>query len=324
MDLIYTNAQKIEQGVITKFSLDLEESTDKDKCTFEIQTAIENLVLELGSFIHIDETEYGGQVDAIKIDTAQSIAYASGRTWRGMLGSKVIEPTAGSAYMVVSGQIQSVLSNLVSDLNLTDVFEVECNHDYSVNYQFERYTDAYTGIIKMLALYGHKLTLFYNPATRKVTLGTEPIVDYSKEREITSDMFEFRIEKGLATVNHMIGLGQGELAERTVIHKYLQEDGTVGDTQVYFGIDEIASVFNYPNAESVEELAESTTEALLDACVADKMNVTAKNISADIGDKFTASDIATGINMTQYVIDKIVNIDDTEIYFTYTVGENIK
>lgn len=319
MDLIYTNADKIEQGVILNYSLDLEESVDKDRCTFEVQTTIQDSVLELGSFVYIDTTEYGGRVDTLKVDTSANVVYASGRTWRGMLGSKVIIPQ--EAYYTAEGTIQQVLETLISDLELNDIFEVDCKVPFSVNYKFDRYTDAYTGISKMLGKYGHKLVLEYSVPKHKVILSTFPISDFSNEAEITSDLFAFKLQMGKPAVNHLIGLGSGELENRMVVHKYLQADGTVGNIQYYVGADEIVDVYDYSSVESYEELEEQTTEELLSRSNADTLEVTAYDLAADIGDKFTAYDVKTKLSMTQYVTTKIVTINHGLIEYSYGVGE---
>lgn len=321
MDLIYTNADKLEQGVLINYSLDLEESVEKDKCTLEIQTTIQDSVLDIGSFVYISNTEYGGKIDSLKIDTKTNIVYASGRTWRGILGSKVIEPPLGEAYYVASGDIREVLEDILYAIELNDLFTVECKEPLAVNYKFNRYTDAYTGLLKLATQYGYKLVLNFDITKHKVVVSLEHIVNYSNESELTSDMFEFKLEKGIPAVNHMIGLGKGELEERMIVHKFLDADGKPSDTQYYIGDEEITGVYDYPNVESEEELAEKTAEALEAGCIADKMEITAYDLSADLGDEFTATDIKTGISMSQYVTTKIVTINHEIVKFQYKVGE---
>lgn len=238
MDLIYTDGTGFEQGVILKYALDFEESNEAEECTFEVQTPIADSVLELGSYIYVEGAELGGRVDTIKIDTAANIIYSSGRTWRGILGSKILEPSPGDAYYSVKGMLSDVLTEVIARISLDSLFAVVIDgaNDIEVNYTFNRYTDAYKGIEKLLAKYGYKLRLSYSVVMRHIVLSAMPYVDYANETELSSDMFEFKIQKGVPTCNHMIGLGSGTLENRMVVHKYLQEDGTIGDTQFYLAV----------------------------------------------------------------------------------------
>ena len=57
-------------------------------------------------------------------------------------------------------------------------------------------------------------------------------------------------------INHLICLGSGELSARQVIDLYVDANGNIGTTQHYFGTDEIVDIFDYPNAESLQELTD--------------------------------------------------------------------
>ena len=324
MDLIYTDNLMRDIGVVTNGNFDYESSTDKDKCTFEISTTIEDNVLSLGAYLYSPNNEYGGRVDSIKIDTAKRSLTANGYTWRGILGKKIIEPEQGQAYYTLTGDLNANISDILTKTNLTDLFIASTQSTITVTYKFSRYIDVYTGIIKMLAAFGYKLTLSWNENSRKMVLEAVPLIDYSNQREITSDLFNFTIQKNSLPTNHLIGLGKGELTSRQVVHKYLQGDGTIGDTPYYTGKDEITEVYDYPNAESLEELETSTTERLKELSVSDSMEIkSAGDLNADIGDKFTALDTTTMVTVTQFVIGKIVVMDGDITKIDYEVGGKI-
>ena len=83
MELTYANNNKIEQGVIQDFTIDL--AFGKDENDFEITTP-EN-EMEQGFYWYVPDTEYGGVVDEIEGTTnAHSIIYR-GRSWQGILAS---------------------------------------------------------------------------------------------------------------------------------------------------------------------------------------------------------------------------------------------
>lgn len=321
MDLNFSDANGTDIGALTRYFLDLEESAKAGSNTFQVKTSLEENKLETGYFLYIEGTGYGGKIDSVKIDTKSKTCYHSGRTWRGMFETKVIEPDSGADYYTVSGEGNEVLGQIISKIGLSALFvasEEDSGIDI-VDFQFPRYVDAYSGIIQMLSQYGAKLSLMWTAG--RVVVAAVPIVDYSKETEISSDLFDFVIELNPTVVNHMIGLGQGELANRQVVHKYLDGAGNVVDVQWYSGTEEIVAVYDYPNCESLSELEEQTAQALLDKAINSKANITANDLNADIGDKFTATEINSGLSATQYVINKIVTIENDSIKTNYKVGD---
>ena len=76
-----------------------------------------------------------------------------------------------------------------------------------------------------------------------------PIVDYSQQIEFSSDMrLNYTMHMEGDGVNHLICLGQGELKNRIVRHLYVDQNGNIGSTQYYTGVDEIAAVDGVPRA----------------------------------------------------------------------------
>lgn len=323
MDITIMDKNLIDVGVIQDAPFDYESSTDGKKCTFQITTLIDEKMVKLADYFYIENTEYGGRVDMQKIDTGKGVIASSGRTWRGILDSKVITPDPGDDYYEITGDLNYIIGQVITKVGLTSLFEADNTETITITYKFGRYVTVYYGIIKMLAEQGYKLSLVW--AHGKVVLKALEITDYSDESELTSDHFDFIIQKNTAPVNHMIGLGSGELSQRLVVHKYIQADGSIGDTQHYFGLDEIVDVLDNPNAESLEELELNTIDALSRSSVSDSIDVnTTDDLQADIGDKFTALDVTTGLSVTQYVTDKIVNIDNDVVKVSYEIGDAIK
>lgn len=321
MDLIFTNANREDQGIIKDYSLDYEMSNDKSKNTFEIQGVLGAVSLDINGYVHTD-SEIGGRVDTVKVDTEKNVIYYSGRNYRGILGSKVIVPPNNEAYKVVSGDVNEIIGGLISDCGLTDLYMAQSACGITVrNYAFDRYIDLYSGIIKMLAKANAKLTLTWKAG--KVLVGAVPIVDYSNEAELTSDLFDFVIEHKTATVNHLIALGQGQLTERQVVHRYIGADGKVSTTQYYNGTEEVAEAVSNTFAESYDELVAWAEEELAERSVSDSLEIKSYDLQADIGDKFTAFDLNTGLSVSQYVVDKIITYDGVTMQTKYEVGGKI-
>ncbi len=330
MDIIYMNSAFQDIGIVKDCAFDHEASTNVSKCTFQIATTVDDNVLNIGDYFYITNgntgTEYGGHIEEIKIDTAKGIATLSGRTWRGILGGKILEPDPGEDYYTVSGDLNANIREIISRVGLTDIFEGALSTSISVNYQFKRYVNAYNGILAMLSNNGYTLSLTWNQTAHKVILEAVEVINYSNESELTSDLFDFIIKKSGSPINHIIGLGSGNLAARQVVHKYLQEDGTVGDTQFYFGKDEIAEVYDYPNVESLEDLEENTASELKERMrQAESLEIkTNDDLHASIGDCFTAHDVVTDISITQYVVDIITTIENDIVQVNYEIGDAIK
>ena len=78
MDLIYATDEKIDIGVMQDFTFDLAFGSDEND--FELTTDINNHVCRAGYFIYIENTEYGGIINRIKVQTDSNTLIYKGRT----------------------------------------------------------------------------------------------------------------------------------------------------------------------------------------------------------------------------------------------------
>ena len=315
MVVFYANENTEDIGVFKSFTLDMQISMETGDNDFEIKTPIDGIQLDKGYYIYAEGTEYGGIVDKIRIDTKNKTKYYDGRTWRGMLESKVIVPPVGEDYYIVSGDLIDVIDVLIEDFNLDDLFYVD-PFDTGItvtNYQFYRYTDVYSGIIRLLSDKGYKLSIEFDTAQFKCKLSAVPIIDYGENQEVTSDLYDFDITQVYGTVNHLIGLGSGELKDRMVLHLYADVDGNISTIQTQFEKNEIVDIYDYQNVESLEELQDKMTERFKQLIGSDIIKITLNDIDADVGDKLTAYEEITGIQAIQYIQSKIIKIDDSKM-----------
>lgn len=321
MDLIHTNIKRADVGVLKNYTLDLAFGADENN--FELTIDLNNHCCEVGGFIYAEGTEYGGIIDGLFIDTANEKLSYTGRTWQGILASKIIEPGENEAYLVVSGDINRIIDNLLSRLGLDGLFVASTEESGLVieGYKLDRYVDAYTGITKMLDSVSGKLK--FSAMGNIVNISAEPIVDYSKDEQFDNNSVEMQIEKTKNAVNHLICLGKGELAERTVIHLFMDADGNISQKQTFFGLEEVTAVYDYPNVESTEELVKKGTEKFKEFASADKvnMNFTVDEATFDIGDIIGAKEIITNTVATAKITKKIVTISEGEVNIQYKVGE---
>lgn len=321
MDLIYTNSKGIDIGVLSAYAFDM--SFGASENDFELILASSDVTLEDGAFIYIENTEYGGIIDGIKATTDGDTVTYKGRTWHGILNSKVISPNSGEDYYKVSGEANEVLNFLVSRFGLGKLFAVS-EADSGINikkYQFARYCKGYDGIRDMLSSFGAKLHIEWND--RRVNLSALPVCDYASS-PVDGDSATLSVEKYSKKANHLICLGKGELAQREVIHLYADKFEKIGYTQYFTGLDEYADTYEYANAESSDELLQYGIKRLKELRNTDKADIlleASANVSYDIGDTVGAVEYRTGIEAAAAVTQKIVKINNGAVSIEYKTGE---
>ena len=275
----------------------------------------------MNSIFYFENTEYGGKITKLKVDTGNNKLYYGGRTFYGMLCDKVIAPNAGQNYYIVSGDANSIISTLMNRFGLSDLFSASTGTSgfTFTNYKFDRYINCYKGLCKMLKTKNAKLRARFED--RKVVLSAVSIEDYS-DKEFSSDILKFTIEQNKRPVNHLVCLGQGELAQRTVINLYADANGNVSQTQYFTDLDEVAETYDYSNVESPEELLKAGTEKLLEYQKADEINITIENAEKDVGDIVGGYEVVTGMKITGEISKKIVKVENNnDPQFSYEVGK---
>lgn len=223
MDLIYTNKNKEDMGVIQDFSLDMAYGSDENN--FELQKFFSEEELENGSFIYVDNTEYGGIIDAVKDDTSSDNITYTGRTISGILNSKIIIPDTTTGYFAVEGYANDIIKELIErcDLtNLVSINEIVENNIYISYYEFG-YDYLYDGLRKMLSSFSAKLKFKFSGA--KILLWAENIVDYSTDEEFDNSQISFTAAKIYNSVNHLICVGSDDLLNNYCIHLFIDADG---------------------------------------------------------------------------------------------------
>ena len=307
VELIITGRNGIDRESIADYKLDAAWGADEN----DFELTVDRLI-DAGSYVYFDGSECGGIVDALKdnLKRGESTLTYSGRTWHGMLADKILEPDKGKDYLTVSGTASSVIGSLISRVGLDAVFDAVDSPTAGAqtikSYQFDRYVDAYSGLRKMCAASGLKLRLAY--ASGKVRVWAEPAAHYGDS--IDSDLIDFDATRTWRKPNHLIGLGKGDLAARTVVHWYADAKGNVSQSQSLKGVDEITQVYDYSNAETAE-LNQKTREKLQELQSEGDVKVTVRddaNVVFDVGDTVTARDNLTGITVNASITKKIVKV----------------
>lgn len=324
MDLIYMTPAKEDVGVLLDYTLDLAFGSDEND--FECKISENSHCCEEDYIIYFEDSEYGGIIDSIGVDTsAKEITYY-GRTWHGILNSKVLCPDTNADYLVLSGEANSVLATIIDRLDLNSLFKAsdEASGINISSYQMNRYIGGYDGIRKMLKAFGAKLNIVFNEGF--VVLSAKPIIDYSQDEQFDKDQIGFAVKKKHNVLNHVIGLGKGDLADREVIHVYADANGNISETQVFMGLEEVTGVYDNNNAESSDELKKGCVEMLEAAWNSDELDFSFNSDddgSYFIDDIVGATEIVTGIEVRTEITKKIVTINNNTTTISYEVGERI-
>lgn len=282
MDLIYANANLKDIGVLQDYSLDMCYG-DEDN-TFEVTIQKYNIAMQgeepitQDFILYIEFTEYGGRVDRIESDTKTGEITLIGRTWHGILNSFVIEPPSGYVYRTFNGTANEVLGEMLDLFSvLGDLFVVEAPlgmtelqvKDFEV-----RYEPMYDALLRMMEGINGKLKCQFKAG--KVRLYITNADSYSSRYAFDPSQMPFKIGKTFNHINHLICLGQGNGVDRAVIHLFTDEQCTIQpykriDTpledseyyldksqQVITGFDERTAIYDYPNAEIIENYKKLT------------------------------------------------------------------
>ena len=320
MDLIYTNADRVEQGVLQAYEMDLAFGADEND--FECTVTTKNHVCENGSLLFFEGTEYGGMVDSIESNTATDEVTYSGRTWHGILNSKVLEPDSGNSYLVVNGEANAVLASLIARMGLSDLFGASTEDSGLTisGYKMNRYITGYDGIIKMLESVGGKLKIKFSDGV--AVLSAHPIKDYTQDEEFDSDLVPFTAKRNYKTVNHLVCLGSGELSNRLVVHLYANAEGNISETQTFAGLNEITAVYEYSNISDRAELIAEGTEKFKELLSTDEIAIDfdADTDEFDVGDIIGAVDNVTGLSAYATIKKKVLAVKNGQ--FTISLEPN--
>ncbi|MDO4591008.1 MAG: hypothetical protein Q4B35_06410 [Slackia sp.] len=273
---------------------------------------------EPGYRVYVAGTEFGGVVDAVKttVRGERRDVECSGRTWHGILAGKRLVPDGGTSHIRAAGNVGDALADLVRRCGLEGLFEVEPNAA-AVDYTYERFCDAWSGLLGMLRSSSMRPFLRYSGG--RVLLSAVP--SRTVGGRVDDNVMDFEMERVHRCVNHLICGGTGEAENRTIIHFYADARGVVSHEQTFFGADEIAAFYDYSNADE-GKLEEEGRKKLEKLQTSGEIDVdTRGDIDAGIGDAVTARDNATGVQLTALVEKKTATLDGGRLTVSYELGK---
>lgn len=304
---------------VVDFNLDLAFGADENDFSLTVNGPVQPVP---HGYVGIVGTEYGGVVDAVqsKRDGATRTAVYSGRTWHGILDGKVLCPDAGASHITVAGSAADVAASLIARMGLEGVFLAYRDETapYIATSDLDRFCTGWEALQKLFAGVGCRCALAL--AGSAVEVSAAPV------RSVLDDAggsVGFDAKRDHRPVNHLVGLGGGELQDRVVAHWYADADGVVSRTQTLFGTDERAAVYDYNNADA-GELDEKTREKLAEMQDSSTASVEVEEATVGIGDTVTARDDQLGIEVTAKVSKVVVKVSDGVLTVEYDTGDTAR
>lgn len=296
----------------------------------DVQITCKKGVLDFGMYLICPGTEYGALMEETDTWTNDAEETWHGNSFRRFLQQFIIEPPAGEDYLTVSGDAHNVMARVLNDKfdSLFTVQEEPSGIDVGT-YKFNRYTNALDGFTKMLERKDARIHIEIRQGGSNepfsVILSAVPIQNLSKEIEYSQDSkVAVNIKESRRGINHLICLGKGDLKDRQVVHLYAQPDGSVLQNKKYYtGMQERTAVYDYSNAESLDDLIGRGSEELKKLMNSKHMEMKAQEMDLQIGDIIAGRNYDTGLYLAKPIVKKIVKVQGGTIDIEYKVeGES--
>lgn len=274
--------------------------------------------------LFVPGTEYGGIIEDLEVITRTNEIVFRGDTWRGMLLRKVVEPPPNAENIVLNGELNDVIRSLIGN-SFEELFEVEEENTGIIvnNWTVDRYVLLYDAVMKLLEHYGYRLQIAYvqgeNLEAGKVRLQALPITDWSNEIEYSQDSkLHFDIRDYRYGINHLVCAGKGQNEERIILHLYVQGDGSIGQKQFYFGLQERAAVYEFTSADK-DSLLDYGVKRLRELQNYKKINLSVKDMDLELGDIVGGRERVTGTILNKPITRKILKISKKRTEINYEI-----
>lgn len=325
LEYIYTDANYNELGYLAHFDADLEIGKyDVSKNDFELTLLLEDRdpLFTIGSLFYKENTETGGAVHRLKINTSDNTVTMIGPTFRGLLEKEYVQPSNGSAYLTLNGEANACINTLIGD-RFDGLFVVDNIGASNIYIKYDvRDINLLQALEKALGSSNARLCIRHR-IDGKVHLYAEKINDLSDTLRYDNDyQIGMIVKTESKPYNHIIALGKGELLDRLRINLYLQTDGSWSESnQVYTGLDRKTYKHEDVNVESRDELTKNAIEKVAEANESDTLEISFDADNAELFDIVGAKENITGISFKEPITQKIIKISDGDISISYKVGD---
>lgn len=276
--------------------------------------------IEYGHYLFELDTEWGGRVEGIA--HIGSDIKLTGPTWRGMLARKIVKPTTGQAYLTIASQdANTAISTLLGALLGTLFRASPTAYGVAVS-QTYRYDNLLQAINDTLDAIGARLAITFDGAV--ATLSAAAIVDQSEAISISQDYtapIRSTVDYARA-YNHVIALGRGDMAARTVLNYYRSDDGAIDTTPITDPVDDRMYVLDYPNAEDNTVLANAAIAKLEELVPQTSVEIDLTGMDViNLGDIVGGMDRITGLSLTKPITQIIRTVSADGDTYQYKAGD---
>lgn len=240
MDLIRSineNDSWVDVGYVADYEIDA--SWGNEENDFELRVPLAHGILETDEMIRIEEEsdingesvplQIGGLIDTIEVDTESMNVVYSGRTWHGLLNSRIIPTTSkkdsytlGSGNDVVDASV--IVDDLIEVLQLGYYFTSTSITGIEVEpYDCERFARGYDILLSFCELNGIKP--MFRMIGGKVQIEVVEAEGFS-DVEMFDDEVKFTLKRNMNPVNHVV-IGDKENLDSPIMNLYTDENGNV-------------------------------------------------------------------------------------------------
>lgn len=322
MELIYTDVAHEPKGSLMYFNLDAAFGDSENDFLLTVPQGVD---IEPGALVYEYGTDVGGVVDSKGFDNTKSAPFVTygGRTWHGILNASITRPDSGQAYLTLTGDINAAIGTIIARAGLEAVFAPsQTSAGVPVSFQVPRYVSAWEAVRMLCRAYGKRPDI-----TKRGGLAVIEAVDAGNfvDGRISDLTVSTSVERVYRPVNHLVLLGKGELASRLVRDVYADASGNVSRNQTFFGVDEVAEVYELSNEESSSKLIDEGTKRLKSLQQFANIDIAVPSGPGyQIGDTLKVYSVDTGITATAEIVKKVVTVDDNGDELTnYELGEPI-
>jgi hypothetical protein len=315
MQLVICDAEGSPVRSTSDYTLDLQYGDGA--CDFSLDVG--GTPLAPGWRVACDGTPFGGVVDTLcvsHLESGDSRRY-KGRSVQGVLAGKVVLPPDGADHLVLSGDANVVIAGVVARVGLSGYLSVPTTPSgiEVSGYRFHRYVDAYTGLRMAMASAGARLRFCHSDDGWVVSA-----VPSGLYGQVESERVYFSLESAMRPVNHLVGLGKGEGADRAVSHWYADASGAVSQTQTLKGVDEVALAYEL-TSEEADTLPAKTRLKLIEYQEASEADITLPpGADLDVGDSVVLSSASCNVSAAAQVVGVVLKASGGVAKVDYRFG----
>lgn len=325
LEYIYTDSDWNELGYLTHFDADVEIGEyDVSKNDFELTLSLEDRdpLYTIGSLFYKEDTEIGGVIQRLKINTSDNTITMIGPTFRGLLEKEYVQPPSGSTYLSLNDEANTCINTLIGD-RLDGLFVVDNIGASNINVRYDvRDINLLQALEKALGASNARLCIRHQ-IDGKVHLWAEKINDLSDTLQYDNDyQIGMMVKTESKPYNHILALGKGELLDRLRVNLYLQIDGSWSESnQIYTGLDRKTYKHEDVNVDDRAELIKNATEKVVESNESDTLEISFDADDAELFDIVGAKENITGISFKEPITQKIIKISDGDVSISYKVGD---